>query len=381
LIPPFPQNASVDQQVLYELADGTGGFLIHDTNDLLSGMERIAKEQNEYYIIGYTPPDSRDGSCHTIKVKVDRGGTIVRSRTGYCNIKPLDFLAGKPIERELESHANAFASGAVEGSLEAPFFFTSPNVARVDLTMQIPSASIKFQKQKGKFQSDLHVLGIATKPDGSEAARFSDSVHLQFEKHELEEFNKNSFRYENQSEIGAGDYRLAVVFSGGGETFGKLETRLKVDSFDGKHFGLSSLALTREAHSIAQIGGLDQDLLLGRVPLVVQGIQVVPTADYHFSKTDHAMVYLEMYEPLLTDPNPPKLDLLLRIVDKKSGNAPISARIAETAAFIKAGNPVVPMGLRLPVEQLAPGSYRLELQGADSAGNYSPVRVAEFVVN
>jgi len=92
----------VDQQVLYELADGTGGFLIHDTNDLLSGMERIAKEQNEYYIIGYTPPDSRDGSCHTIKVKVDRGGTIVRSRTGYCNIKPLDFLAGKPIERELE---------------------------------------------------------------------------------------------------------------------------------------------------------------------------------------------------------------------------------------------------------------------------------------
>src|SRR6185503_18197388 len=85
--------------------------------------------------------------------RLDRGGTIVRSRTGYCNIKPLDFLAGKPIERELESHANAFASGAVEGSLEAPFFFTSPNVARVDLTMQIPSASIKFQKQKGKFQS------------------------------------------------------------------------------------------------------------------------------------------------------------------------------------------------------------------------------------
>jgi VWFA-related protein len=381
LVPQFPQNASLDQQVLYELADGTGGFLIHNTNDLLAGMERIAKEQNEYYIVGYTPPDSRDGSCHTIKVKVDRGGTIVRSRTGYCNVKPLDFLADKPIERELESHANASATSTPGSSLEAPFFFTSPNVARVDLTMQIPSASIKFQKEKGKFQSDLYVLGIATKPDGSEAARFSDSVHLEFEKHELEEFNKNPFRYENQFEIGAGDYKLAVVFSGGGETFGKLETTLKVDSFDGKHFGLSSLALSKEAHPVSQIGGLDQDLVVGHVPLVVQGIQVVPTADCHFTKTDHAMVYLEMYEPLLAGPNPPTLDLILRIVNEKSGSAPISGKVANVGLFIKAGNPVVPMGLRVPVDQLEQGPYRLELQGVDSAGSRSPVRVAEFVVN
>src|SRR3954471_1825879 len=190
IIPPFPESSSTNQQVLYALAQGTGGFVIHDTNDLLSGMERIAKEQDEYYILGYTPPDSKEGSCHTLKVKVDEGKTIVRSRSGYCNVKPVDLLAGKPIERELENHANGSQASNISASMEAPFFFTAANVARVSLAMEMPANSIKFEKEKGKFRSDVNVLGIAAKPEGTEAARFSDTVHLEFEKKELEEFNK-----------------------------------------------------------------------------------------------------------------------------------------------------------------------------------------------
>jgi hypothetical protein len=353
--------------------------LIHNSNDLLAGLERIGKEQSEYYVIGYTPPDSHDGSCHTIKVKVEQGGTIVRSRSGYCNVKPIDFLAGKPIERELENHATVDRVSA-SGSLKTPFFFTSPNVARVDLTMQIPSESIKLQKEKAKYQADVNVLGIATKSDGGEAARFSDSLHLELKKDELKEFTQ--LRYENQFDIGPGDYKLTVVFSAGGETFGKLESALKVDSFDGKHFDLSSLALSKEAHPVSQMGGgLDQELMAGHVPLVVGSHQIVPAADYHFSKADHAMVYMEVYEPLLAGPNPPKFGLQLKVVDTKTGQAPLNADIADTGQFIRAGNPVIPVGLRVPIDKLQPGSYRLELKALDSAGNTSPVRTAEFVVN
>jgi hypothetical protein len=39
------------------------------------------------------------------------------------------------------------------------------------------------------------------------------------------------------------------------------------------------------------------------------------------------------------------------------------------------------VGLNIPVEKLAPGSYRLELRALDSAGNGSSVRSAEFVVD
>ena len=48
-------GADANQSALYMLAEGTGGFVIVNTNDLLGGMEKIAREQNQYYIIGFSP--------------------------------------------------------------------------------------------------------------------------------------------------------------------------------------------------------------------------------------------------------------------------------------------------------------------------------------
>ena len=36
--------------------------------------------------------------------------------------------------------------------------------------------------------------------------------------------------------------------------------------------------------------------------------------------------------------------------------------------FVKAGSPVVPAGLKLPIEGLAPGTYKLEVEGAGFDG-------------
>jgi len=49
---------------------GNGRFTIFNTNDLLGGLERIGREQNEFYILGYVPSDTPEGSCHTLKVKL-----------------------------------------------------------------------------------------------------------------------------------------------------------------------------------------------------------------------------------------------------------------------------------------------------------------------
>src|SRR5579871_6486597 len=45
IIPNIP-NVSTNQEVLATLADGTGGFTIFNTNDLLGGLDRISKEGN-----------------------------------------------------------------------------------------------------------------------------------------------------------------------------------------------------------------------------------------------------------------------------------------------------------------------------------------------
>jgi len=135
IVPTFPPSASTNQQILAALAEGTGGFAIFNTNDLLGGLEKIGREQNEFYILGYAPGESPEGSCHTLKVKMNHGGLNVRSRSGYCNVRTTNVLEGKPLEKQLEAHAAGSQPGSIHGVLEAPFFYTAPNTARVNLAM------------------------------------------------------------------------------------------------------------------------------------------------------------------------------------------------------------------------------------------------------
>jgi hypothetical protein len=51
--------------------------MILNTNNLLSGLEKIAREQNESYVLGYVPAkEPNPGACHTVKIKVERSGVM-----------------------------------------------------------------------------------------------------------------------------------------------------------------------------------------------------------------------------------------------------------------------------------------------------------------
>jgi VWFA-related protein len=380
IIPPFPPSATDNQQVLYQLADGTGGFVILNTNDLLGGLERIAKDQNQYYLLGYKPAISAEGSCHTLKVKVERGGTTVRARSGYCNARPADLLAGNPIEADLETRAEGEMKGNVNAVMQAPFFYTAPGMAQVHLAVEIPSAALKFEKVKGKQHATLNILGIAYTPDQHIAARFSDSVNLDFDgKKEVEEFQKLPFHYENQFGVASGEYKLRVAFSSGNESFGKLETPLSIDPYKSQDFSMSAVALSNNVRRAADVSSdLDSELLEDRTPLLVQGFQMSPAASYHFKKTDIVGIYAEIYEPRLKDPNPPDVTYELTVVERSSGQEKLHA--GQKTPNGKTGNPVIPLGLKLPVALLNPGEYRLQLRALDSAGNSSKTRTADFVV-
>src|SRR5271165_6278501 len=380
LIPTIP-NVMDNQQILYQLAQGTGGFVIVNSNDLLGGMQKIAREQTEYYVLGYAPTASEEGSCHVLKVKVERSGTVPRWRSGYCNVKPTDMLAGKPEEKQAENRISGSQPGTIAASMLAPYFYTSVNTARVNLAIEIPPNTIKFEKEKGKLHATVNVCGLAYKLDGTVAARFSDSINLDFEdKKDLEEFNSKSLHYDTQFDVAAGHYNLKVVFSPrGADSFGKLETPLVIDPYDGKQFSLSAVALSKNVHPVSQMGlSLDAALLEDRTPLVTQGLQLIPSGSDQFKKTDRAGFYMEIYAPALAGPNPPKVGVQMVIVDRKTGEKKIDTGGA--AADAKPGSPLVPVGLKLPVNELPPGSYRLELRAVDSAGNVTQPRTADFEV-
>ena len=374
LNPSLGQNQRPNQEIAHLLVSGTGGLEVRNTNDLLAGLETIGKEQNQYYLIGYTPPPSNEETCHKLRVEVDRGGLKVRARPGYCNPKPRDVLAGTPVEKTLESRASAAQAGNIGATMQIPYFYTSSNMARVNVAMEIPSDSLKFQKQKGKLHAVVDVLGIATTADGAIGARFSDSLKLDYDdQRAVESLKLNPLHYENQFDIASGAYTLKIVFSAGGEGFGKLEMPLVVGEYKPDQFNVSGVALSKESHPATDLR-LDVDALLldDQTPLIANGKRIIPFGSNRFKKSDPAGFYFEIYEPLLanaTTQNRPDVGVKIRTLDRKTQQPKTDSGVVKLNAAPANASGMLPVSVNMSLGQFDAGSYLLEIEALDSAGN------------
>ena len=374
-------SGAANQQGLERLAESTGGYSVRNTQDPLEAMNKIANEVDEHYVIGYTPPDSEEGSCHSIRVRVDKGGLKVRSRNEYCKVRPKDVLSGKPAEKVLESRAAGTSAGNMLASFQSPFFYTQPNIARVNIAMEIATEPVKFEKIKDKNHAGIDILGIAYLPDGSVGARFSDTLNFDFDdkdKLAVERFKARPIHYETEFQAAPGKYNLKVVFSSGGDNFGKLEGPLEIEPFDGKDLTLSALTLSREAHPAGEGG--DLALLSEVTPLVSEGMRIVPTGSNRFKKTETSFFYVEIYEPRLAEKKP-DFAIVLQVVlkDRKSAEKKGDSGQMRLDTSKLANTTTIPLAQRLPVANLAPGSYTLEFSVMDTA-NKTFKRTVDFEV-
>jgi len=282
----------------------------------------------------------------------------------------------------MEAQAGGTAQGTIHASMEAPYFYSAPNVARVNLTMEIPGDSLVFSKDKGKYHATVNILGVAYKPDGAIGARFNDTLDIDVDKDEWKEFTKAPYKYQNQFDAAPGTYKLAVVLSSGGEGFAKLEMPLQIDSYDGNRFTLGGIVLSSTLQRVDEIPTeMDATLLEDRKPLIVKGMQIMPAASYQFKKTDNITLYSELYAPLLkTDPTM-KIAAGYRIFDIATNQQVLFTGAIPLQEYVEKGNPVVPFALKVDTAQLKPGSYRLVLLAVDAKNNQAPQRPVEFTVS
>ena len=350
---------TANQQVLFRLAAGTGGFVVPNAAELQAGLQKVGAEQSEYYVLSYTPANSKEGSCHTLRVKVDRGGTTVRARSNYCESKPLDLLAGTIAGQDLERRAAGAQTGSIVASMHLSYFYLSPSVARVDLAMAIPG---------GKAAGELNFLGIASAPDGSVGARFSDTLKL------APDSKDKPLHYEKEFKIVPGQYQFTMAFSSGGESFGKVEAALTVDPWREGELAISGIALSKETHSAAELGLGLAGLAENRTTLVTDGVQFVPSGSSQFAKSEAGYFYFEVYAP---SAEPVRVGV--RVLDRKTGEPKSDSGMLMLNLPRITGTDTIPAGSKLPIDKLAPGTYELEVTAADSAGKQVR-RTADFEV-
>jgi VWFA-related protein len=83
-------SMTLSEDVMAEMAAGTGGTYFHNSNDLEGGLQRLTVVPEYVYLLELSLQNvKQDGSYHTLKVKVDQENLKLEARHGYFAPRPL----------------------------------------------------------------------------------------------------------------------------------------------------------------------------------------------------------------------------------------------------------------------------------------------------
>lgn len=72
------------ENIMAELADGTGGTFVHNTNDLSGGLKSLSSPPQYLYVLEFHSRDLKhNNTYHRLKVRVTRKGVREQARKGY----------------------------------------------------------------------------------------------------------------------------------------------------------------------------------------------------------------------------------------------------------------------------------------------------------
>ncbi len=354
------------------LADSTGGRTFLFSSELPEQLASIARDQDDAWRLAYVPPQSKDGSCHALRVRTSVRGAELRARHEYCTEKEVDVVAGKIAGQALEAKAGA---GNLTATMALPWFYTGANRASVHLAVDVVPVGMKFAKDKTGLHGQIDLVGSAVKADGATAARFADTVDLDAtDQQQADDLLKKPYHYEHTFNIAPGDYKFQLSLGTGPNAVAKLEAPLAVAPWNGSAFAISSLALSTETRPADADGSGSRIFLEGKGPLTAAGRVFVPSSTAKFPRNAPLYLYAEIYDPGAAE----GVLLQYRILDAKTGEIRGDSGVASISSYIRPGNPLIPFATRLALEKLPPGAYRLEVKAGMQPDSMTAVRTTDF---
>jgi VWFA-related protein len=147
---------------LSRLAEQTGGFLLHGTNDLGSALARIDEDLGAYYLLSYSPknPDY-DGRFRTIQVKVKPPHGRVQSRQGYLALRTP--LPSPVLENEAKALARLDRSElptVVPVRMRALQYPESSASFVVPIVVEVPAGTFSVDRRTEAPRRDFTILAI-----------------------------------------------------------------------------------------------------------------------------------------------------------------------------------------------------------------------------
>ena len=198
------------QSPLRFLADETGGLSILNTNDVGPGLDRVAKDFDTYYSLGYSPSHVGDGRLYRIDVELKNKpkGWDVRHREAYRDKSVYARMADITNSTLLYGYYQNPMDVAVKVGSASPA--DKRGQYHVDLQVEIPMAKVVMVPQQKFHVGRLKLFFSAMDEDGDTSDVAEVPLQLRIPNEEIDRARQASYRYSTRLLMRSGGHRIAV---------------------------------------------------------------------------------------------------------------------------------------------------------------------------
>jgi VWFA-related protein len=152
--------ATQADDILAELANGTGGTFFHNDNDLKRGLNLLAARPEYVYVLGFSPQDLKlDGAYHALKVSLRNSPNLTaQARRGYW--APNHAVDTAEVAKE-EIQETVFSRDEIQEipvDLQTEFFKTGDFQAELTVSARLNVQNLRFRKANERNDDTLTVV-------------------------------------------------------------------------------------------------------------------------------------------------------------------------------------------------------------------------------
>jgi VWFA-related protein len=345
------------QSALRELGEGTGGFLIANTNDFRKPFQKIVEDMDAHYEASYRPASVVwDGRLRQIEIKIARPGVTAEARKGYFAMP--DLKASAPL-LPFETFGLALLGytptpHAFEFSTAAYQFQNEGANWRGVVAFGVSGTALAARANPGRLSHSLHasLLALVKDESGQVIDKFSVDAPFEIPDTNFAAVRQTPLVYTHDLDLPSGRYTMDAVMMDRESGRSSVSSTPFTIAAAAKGTAISSPMLVQRVEAITgQADPAD--------PLVLKNRRLVPYVDTNLPADAKPYAYFVVY-PNKSNTEKPKLQVEFRV------NGQV---LANQTAALPAPEPsgAIPMMIRAATH---PGQCELKLtvvQGSESA--------------
>src|SRR5467141_3086410 len=201
------------EDVLAQLADGTGGKFFHNRNDVDEAMREACAAPAISYLLGFSPQNLKiDGRFHALKVALTSKEKFdIQARHGYFAPKTLSDPAESA---KLELQEALFSQEEIRDlpvELQTQFFKKDEAEARLAVLTHFDVKGIHFRKVQGRNNDQLTIVTGIFDENGNFVTGLSKIVEMKLLDTTYTRLSRSGFTVKTSFDVKPGTYLVRLV--------------------------------------------------------------------------------------------------------------------------------------------------------------------------